>query len=130
MSKTIDERIVEMKFDNKEFEQNVKTSMTTLDKFKESLKLDGAAKGLEGIEAASKKVDMSPLSNGIETVKTKFDALQVVAVTALANITNSVVNAGKNLVSSFAIQPIKDGFAEYELLMDYIKTMNASTGET
>lgn len=55
MSKTVDERVVEMRFDNKQFESNVSTSMSTLDKLKKSLKLDGAVKGLENIDAASKR---------------------------------------------------------------------------
>ena len=95
MSKTIDEKVVEMRFDNKQFESNVATSMSTLEKLKKSLKFDGATKGLEDINSAAKRVDMNGLGRAVETVKAKFSALDVVAVTALANITNSAVNAGK-----------------------------------
>ena len=63
MSKTIDERVVEMRFDNKQFEAGVKDTMSTLDKFKEKLNFNGATKGLENIESASKKVTMSGLSS-------------------------------------------------------------------
>ena len=95
MSKEIDERVVEMRFDNKQFEENVRTSMSTLDKLKQKLNLSGASKGLEDVESAAKKVDVSGLGKGIETVQMKFSALQVMGVTALANITNSAVNAGE-----------------------------------
>ena len=94
MSKTIDERVVEMRFDNKQFESNVQTSLSTIEKLKKSLDMDGATKGLESIDSAAKKVDMSGLGSAVETVKTRFSALEVMAVTALANITNSVVNTG------------------------------------
>ena len=93
MSRTIDEKVVEMRFDNRQFESNVKTSMSTLDKLKQSLKLTDAAKGFESVNNAAKSFDISPLSSGVETVKAKFSALEVMAVTALANITNSAVNA-------------------------------------
>ena len=128
MSSTIDERVVEMRFDNRQFESNVQTSLSTLDKLKRSLNLDGAVKGLEGINAASKNCDMSGLSSAVQTVQARFSALEVMAVTALANITNSVINTGKQMLHSLTIEPIKDGFAEYELKMGSIQTIMMSTG--
>lgn len=129
MSKTIDQKVVEMRFDNAQFEKNVSTSMSTLDKLKKSLKLDGAAKGLENVNAAAKNFDVSNISNGVETIKAKFSALQVVAATALGNITNSAVNAGKRIVSALTIEPIKAGFSEYENQINSVQTIMANTGE-
>ncbi len=129
MSKTVDERVVEMRFDNKQFETNVQTSMSTLDKLKQKLNLSDSAKSLEKVEDASRKINMSGLSGAVETVSAKFSALQVVGITALANITNSAVNAGKRIVSALTIDPVKTGFNEYELKMDSVKTIIASTGE-
>lgn len=128
MSKTIDERVVEMRFDNKQFESNVQTSLSTIEKLKKSLDMDGATKGLESIDSAAKKVDMSGLGSAVETVKTRFSALEVMAVTALANTTNSVVNTGKQMLHSLTIEPISQGFEEYELKMGSIQTIMMSTG--
>lgn len=128
MSTTIDERVVEMRFDNRQFEAGVKTSLSTLDKLKEGLDLDGAAKGLKGLGEAAKKCDLSTLSNSVETVRMKFSALEVMAVTALSNITNSVINTGKRMIESFTLEPVKQGFDEYELKMGSIQTIMMSTG--
>lgn len=128
MSTTIDERVVEMRFDNRQFEAGVKTSLSTLDKLKEGLDLDGAAKGLKGLGDAAKKCDLSTLSNSVETVRMKFSALEVMAVTALSNITNSVINTGKRMIESFILEPVKQGFDEYELKMGSIQTIMMSTG--
>ena len=128
MSTTIDERVVEMRFDNRQFEAGVKTSLSTLDKLKEGLDLDGAAKGLKGLSDAAKKCDLSTLSNSVETVRMKFSALEVMAVTALSNITNSVINTGKRMIESFILEPVKQGFDEYELKMGSIQTIMMSTG--
>lgn len=128
MSKSVEKRIVEMRFDNQQFEKGVQTTMGTLDKLKHSLKLDGATKGLEDVDKAVKGINISGLSSAVETVKSRFSALEVVAITALANITNSVVNAGKKLVDSFTLEPIHQGFAEYELKMGSVQTIMASTG--
>ena len=130
MSKTVDERVVSMQFDNKQFEANVQTSMSTLDKLKQKLDFKGASKGLENVNAAAKNVNMSGLSSAVETVSMKFSALQVMAVTALANITNSAINAGKRIVHALTIAPITTGFQEYELKMNSVQTIIASTGES
>lgn len=130
MSKTIDERVVEMRFDNRQFEKNISTTMDSLDKLKSKLDLSGAAKGLTEVESASRKVDMSGLTSAVETVKTRFSALEVMAVTALANITNGAVNAGKRIISALTINPVTTGFSEYELKMGSIQTIMASTGES
>ena len=50
MSATIDERVVEMRFDNKQFEDGVQTSMSTLERLRKSLNLEGATKGLEAVD--------------------------------------------------------------------------------
>lgn len=130
MSREIDERIVEMRFDNRQFERGVQTSLGTLDKLKKSLNLEESAKSLENVNASVKKMDFNPLATGIETVKNKFSALEVMAVTALANITNSIVNTGRQMLNSLTVEPIKQGFEEYELKLDSVQTIMASTGET
>lgn len=127
MSTTIDERVVEMRFDNKQFESNVQTSLSTLDRLKKSLNLSGAAKGFDEIDSASKKVNMNGLANAVESVRLKFSALEVMAVTALANITNSALNAGKRIVSALTIDPIKTGFQEYETQIGAVQTILANT---
>ena len=113
MSTTIDEKVVEMRFDNKQFESNVATSMSTLEKLKQKLNLSGASKGLEEINSAAKRVDMSGLGGAVDSVKARFSALDVVAVTALANITNSAVNAGKRLVASLSVDQVASGWQKF-----------------
>ena len=127
MSKTVDERVVEMRFDNKNFESNVQTSMSTLDKLKQKLNLSGASKGLENINASAKNVNMSGLASGVETVRAKFSALEVIGVTALANITNSAVNAGKHMIKALTLDPVISGFQEYETQINAVQTILANT---
>lgn len=120
MSESIDRRVVEMRFDNKEFEQNANTTMQVLEKLKEKLSFKGAGEKFEST---------SGLGNAIEGVKSRFSALEVVGMTALINLTNSAVNLGKNLAKSLTIDQVKAGFSEYELKMSSIQTIMASTGE-
>ena len=127
MSTTIDQRVVEMRFDNKQFESNVKTSMSTLDKLKKALNLDGAAKGLDSVAASAKKCDMSPLSSAVEGVKLKFSAMEIMAITALQNIANTAINVGKNIVSALTIDPVRTGMQEYETQINAIQTILANT---
>ena len=127
MSRTVDERVVSMQFDNREFESNVQTSLNTMEKLKQSLKFTGATQGLENIDDASKKVNMLHLGSAVEQIGVKFNAMQVMAVTALSNITNSAVNAGKRIVSAFTIDPIKTGMQEYETQINAVQTILANT---
>lgn len=130
MSTTVDSRVVEMRFDNQHFEKNVQTSLSTLDKLKQKLNLTGASKGLEDINAAARNNNFGVLGSAVQTVGHKFSALQVMGVTALANITNSAVNTGKRMVKALTIDPVRTGWNEYELKMGSIQTIMASTGES
>lgn len=127
MSETIDSKVVEMRFDNKDFEANTRTTMSTLDKLKAKLHFPGASKGLEEIGQTAKRVDFSGMSSGIQTVQMKFSALQVMGITALQNITNAAISAGKQLTDAITIDPVKDGFAEYETQMNSVQTILANT---
>ena len=127
MSTTIDQRIVEMRFDNKQFEQNVSTTMSSLDKLKQKLKLDGVSKGLEEVNTAVGRVDMSRLGDGVEKVGLKFSGLYTIADQALRNITNSVQNTATRIVKAFTLDPIKTGFQEYETQINAIQTILSNT---
>ena len=127
MSTTIDSRVVEMRFDNKQFESNVQTSLSTLDKLKSSLNMNGATKGFEQIDNAVKKVNMSGLGNAVESVRLKFSALEVMAVTALSNITTQALNTASRIAKEFTIDPIMQGFSEYETQIGAVQTILANT---
>ena len=128
MSTTIDQRVVEMRFDNKHFETNVATTMSSLDKLKKGLNLTGASKGLENVNATANKINMSGLNNAVQVVQNKFSTLQMAAVASLTNIMNTAVTAGKRIVDSLTVDPIMQGFSEYELKMGSVQTIMASTG--
>lgn len=130
MSKTIEERVVSLKFDNKQFEQGTATTMSTIDKLKDKLRLTDASRGFESISNAAKKCNLTPLGSSIDAIANKFSAMEIMGITAIANLTNSVVNAGKNMVKSLTIDPVGGGFKEYELMLGAIKTTMSGTGKT
>lgn len=128
MSNSIDSKVVEMKFDNRDFEANVKNTMSTLDKLKDKLKFKGAEAGLTSIQKASDKIDFSGVSNGLDIASVKFSAFQVAGITAISNITNSLLGLGKNLINTFVIEPRTQGFSEYELEMGSVQNIMNATG--
>lgn len=131
MSTTIDNRVVEMRFDNKQFEQNARTSISTLEKLKQSLNLSGAAKGISNITSVAKNSagGIKHIADAATEVGHRFSVMEIMGITSIANLTNSAVNAGKRMVSALTIDPVKTGFSEYELKTDSIKTILASTKE-
>ena len=130
MARQIDERVVEMRFDNSDFMKKVKPTISSLEKLKESLKLQDAAKGFDVMQQAANKVDMKGLGKTIDDVKTKFSALEAIAVGALFRIGEQAITAGERLLKSLTVEPISQGFAEYELKMNSVQTIMASTGES
>ena len=108
MSKTIDEKVVEMRFDNKHFESNVQTTMSTLDKLKAKLNLTGASKGLEEVNKASKKVDFSHMESSLSALEKRFSTTGIVGMTVIQNLTNAAIGFAKKL-SSFSIGGILEG---------------------
>lgn len=129
MSTTIDSRVVEMRFDNKQFERGVSDTMSTLEKLKQKLNFNGAVKGVESVNSAAKGVNanMSSLGGAVEQVSLKFSALQVMGVTALSRLTNSAITAGTRIAKALTIEPITTGFQEYETQINAVQTILANT---
>lgn len=127
MSQTVDNKVVEMRFDNDQFEKGVATSMSTIDKLKAKLNFQDADKSLSSLSDSAKRVDMSTLANGVQKVSLQFSSLQVIAGTALANITNNAVNTGRKILSALTTNPVKDGMSEYETQMNAVQTILANT---
>ena len=116
-----------MQFDNRNFENNVKTTIGTLDRLKEKLKFPGANKALDNISKSASKVNMNGLNSAVDTVQARFSALDVIGVTALANIANQAVNTGKRMISALTLDPIMSGFQEYETQINAVQTILANT---
>lgn len=124
---SIDERVVNMTFNNKQFEAGVKQTTSSLDGLKKSLDMADATKGLNDLDAAGKKFSLAGIAQGVDTLVSKFGALGIAGVTALVNITNRAVDAGLQFIKSFTFEPINDGFKEYETNMNSIQTILANT---
>lgn len=124
---SIDNRIVKMGFDNAQFKQRVSETITSLGKLDAKLGFTEGIKGLGNLGKASKGVDMSSLSSSVDTVSSRLSVMEIVGVTALVNLANSAVNAGKNFAKSLTIDPITDGFKEYETKMNALQTIMTNT---
>ena len=129
MSTKTETRVVSIQFDNKDFEKNVQQSLDTLTRLNKALEFKDGSKGLGRISDAASKVNLSPMSDSITEVTSHFSKLEVIGVTALANITNSAVNAGKKLLSSF-IEPLTKGGLERALNMEKANFMFEGLGYT
>ena len=107
MSKTIDQKVVEMRFDNAQFEKNVSTSMSTLDKLKQSLNFDGAAKSFENIDRAANNVSFDKIASGVEALENRFSTMGIAGMRVIGNMTDAMigfVKKGINFVTDSVIQ--------------------------
>lgn len=126
---SIDERVVSMKFNNQQFESGVKTTLGSLASLKTGLNLDGATKSIAGLQAEGNRFSLKGMADGIQGISTKFMALATVGITALANLTNKAVDAGLSIAKSLTLDPVMEGFAEYELKMGSIQTILSNTSK-
>ena len=128
-SGNVDEHVVKMTFDNKQFEKNAQQSLNTVEKLKSSMNFEATVKGLDKLEdgVAQSNKALDSLNDSVDKIKDRFSNLGIMGVTALQNITNSVINTGKQMIKSLTITPIQSGFNEYELKMNSMKTIVAST---
>lgn len=109
MSQVVDERVVEMRFDNKQFEQNVKTSMSTLDKLKQKLNLKGASKGFEEMEAAANKVSFSKVEASLSALEKRFSTTGIIGMRVIQNLTDSAMKYARQINSFISGSVINGG---------------------
>lgn len=126
MSST-DERVVHLRFDNAQFEKGVKTSLSSIQKLKNGLNFKGAADNMKNLQKQVNSFSLAGIASGVESVKQRFDTLGIVGMTVIQNITNAAINAGMQITKSLTIQPILDGFSEYETQINSVQTILANT---
>lgn len=130
MSQEVDSRVVEMRFDNANFEKNTKQTISTIDRLMEKLQFKGAEKGFEKLDAAAKDVDFATMQTSLDRLESKFSSLNIVATTALVNITNKFVDAGEKLVKSLSVDQVMSGWNKYTEKTGNVQTIMNATGKS
>lgn len=126
----IDQRVVEMQFDNKDFEKNVKTSLNTLDKLKNSLKLEDSAKGLEELSKAGKSFTLDNIADSCDKIADRFSTMGIIGMRVLENLTDSAMSFATNFVKSVSVDQIASGWTKYEQKTASVQTLMNSTGKS
>jgi len=124
---SIDDRIVQMQFDNSAFERKLSTTLSSIEKLNSTIANAGAKNGLDKVAQSSKKFDLSSMHTSIDGVSKKFLAMSTIGVTALATVASKAITAGASMLKSLTLDPIIAGFKEYELNIGSIQTILANT---
>jgi tape measure domain-containing protein len=127
MSSSVENKVLAMHFDNKQFEEGIKETLASLDTLNKGLKLEDATKGLTTLGSAAKSFTLGNIASAVDSIADKFRTMSIIAITALTNIVNKAVNAGEQLVKSLTVDPIKAGLDEYETNLNSIQTILANT---
>lgn len=123
----VDKRIIDMQFNNVQFEKNISKSVKSLNKLQEGLNLEESAKSLSKLDRVGKKFSLESVSRNLDVMSRRFSTLGIIGVTALTNITNSAINSGKKMLSALTVKPILSGLEEYETKMNAITTILTNT---
>jgi tape measure domain-containing protein len=129
VARTVDDKVVAMSFENSKFESGVRSTLSALDKLKHALDFKNAGKGLEGLNAAANRTNLSHIGRGIDELNSKFGALRVTGIAVMASIAGRAVSAGANMVKAFTFAPVIDGLHEYENQLNSVQTILANTSD-
>lgn len=129
MNKEVEQRIVEMQFNNADFEAKVQQSLGTLQKLKEATKLEDAGKGLDNLASSAHKLDLSSIAQGIEQLNARFSNLGIVGMTVMQNLTNAAIGLGKQLVNALTEAP-RGGMQTYESFVSATKQLKSSAKDS
>lgn len=127
MSEKVEKKIVELDFDNEKFKRGISETLNGMKKLDGAFDFSKGVKGINKLDKAIEDVDATKMVSGIDKVKAEFSLMGAVAFSAIQKITNSIMDMGFQAVNSFTLKPVMDGFEEYTLKMDSIKTIQTNT---
>lgn len=127
MARTVDDRVVSASFETSKFEAGTQKMLSSLDQLKKSMNFQNAGKGLEQLNAAANRVNLSHIANGVDTISHKLNALRLTAIATFASIASRGIAAGANFIKQFTFAPVIDGLHEYENQLNSVQTILANT---
>lgn len=130
---SVDNRIVEMQFDNKQFEKGISTTINSIDDLKKALNFTGAEKGIDNITSKFNGIGLDKVNTALDSVTSKFSIFGTVADQAIRRVTDSITGTlltevGKLANAFSGREGLLEGFKEYELKIKSIQTIAANTG--
>lgn len=112
---SVDDRIVNMQFNNRQFTTGVTDSQRSLASLNDSLARTATSGGL------------NDMASSVETVSTRFGALKIAGVAAIATIASKATTIGLGMIKSLTLDPLTQGFQEYQTNLNSIQTILANT---
>ena len=105
---SIDDRVVNMQFNNDQFQKGISDTTNSLDQLKTGLKLDGATAGIDQVQGAANRFSLANMENALQNISSKFSIFGVVGFTVLQDLTNMALDAGKGIAAAL-IDPLVNG---------------------
>lgn len=123
----VDERIVEMRIDNKRFESGAKNTISTLEKLQKALHLKADSKALDDMGRSVEKFDANPMVKSLEKVQMSFSALEIAGMRVITNLTDSIYNFATRTAKALTIDQVSAGFNKYQKMIESTQTIMAAT---
>lgn len=127
MSSTIDERVVEMQFNNKQFEKNAQSTIKTLDSLNKSLDLKNASNSFKDLDKAAKSVDLSDISRSMDQITNKISIFGTIGDQVLRNLTNRAADFAIAWAKDLTIGQVQKGWSKYEAKTQAVQVIMHAT---
>lgn len=127
MPGNVDERVVEMRIDNKQFESGAKTTISTLEKLERALHLKGDSKALDDMAKSVSSFDASPMASSLDKVGEHFTALEIAGRRVIENLTDGVYGFVSRTAKELTIGQVSEGWDKYASKTEAVQSIMAAT---
>lgn len=129
MSKTIEQKVVEMRFDNSNFEKNVSQSMDSLNRLKATIDKTSSGNAFSGLSKALDNINIGSVTTAIQTVTEKFSVWEQVAIGAARNIGAALSNYVVKGLNNMVFKNVSAGWDKYAQKTEAVQTIMASISD-
>jgi len=129
MSNNIETRIVQMQFENSQFEKGVDESIKALEKLKKGLDLKGASSGLDHLRKVGDSFSLTRIGADVDAIAQKFTVLGTIGRRVLENIADGVYQASVSFAKDLSVNNISAGFDKYNDKVKSVQTIMNATGK-
>ena len=130
MSNSVDNRVVQMEFDNKQFEKGVKQTLGSLDKLNESLKLENSSRGLKDLQRTADRFNLNGITDAAQMAVVGFKKSTAFMTGLMKNLADDAYRYGKKIATALTVQMPKEGFSKYGEKVAAVQTIMYSTGKS
>lgn len=129
MSESIDNRVVQMRFDNEQFERGIQTSIRSLKKLDDSMDFESGTKSFHQLEKSINDVKFDKLLAGLDSIANKFTFIGQLGMRLKNEVIDKLIDSGERMVKSLSVDQVSVGWDKYADKTSAVQTIMSATSK-